>query len=366
MKSFFLSLVAIAHAQASVVSLPAGMSWANLAWGFENGGSDSTQNAAMVLLDPDNVSTSDIANYKAAGKTVLCYLSVGTIEKFRQDYKDNQAAWDAVLLGKMADWDETWIDIRKADAVLPLLGKRLDKLQAKGCQGVEPDNIDCYGNEDCWKNMNGITSGDQVQGVQVSFLRRVADAAHNRNMAIVIKNAVSIVADLSDTFDGAVSENCLQFNECDVFQKYIVGKGKAHFAVEYGGNSASCNKAYPGMVMKYCASNSDRNLCSASVKQWKQCPSNYSAKPTTTSPTKFPTSAPTSKSTTKPTSVPTVSPTKKPTTKPTSAPSVQPTTAPVSECGDCNNCYYGPTNACFVGLTPEQCATAPVLTWCGN
>ncbi|RLO07315.1 hypothetical protein DYB28_007017 [Aphanomyces astaci] len=54
----------------------------------------------------------------------------------------------------------------------------------------------------------------------------------------------------------------------------------------------------------------------------------------------------------------------------TSAP-VNPTQAPVtpsppvSDCGSCTNCYYAPTNACFVGWSQGQCNSASALKWCG-
>ncbi|RHY48509.1 hypothetical protein DYB30_007236 [Aphanomyces astaci] len=54
----------------------------------------------------------------------------------------------------------------------------------------------------------------------------------------------------------------------------------------------------------------------------------------------------------------------------TSAP-VNPTQAPVtpsppvSDCGSCTNCYYAPTNACFIGWNQGQCNSAAAFKWCG-
>ncbi|KAG9400937.1 Chitinase 1 [Aphanomyces cochlioides] len=37
-----------------------------------------------------------------------------------------------------------------------------------------------------------------------------------------------------------------------------------------------------------------------------------------------------------------------------------------SQCGSCTNCYYAPTNACFVGWTQSQCSSVSSYTWCGS
>ncbi|CAK4638419.1 hypothetical protein LEN26_009674 [Aphanomyces euteiches] len=37
-----------------------------------------------------------------------------------------------------------------------------------------------------------------------------------------------------------------------------------------------------------------------------------------------------------------------------------------AQCGSCTNCYYAPTNACFVGWTQDQCNSVSGYTWCGT
>ncbi|KAF0690732.1 Aste57867_17896 [Aphanomyces stellatus] len=51
------------------------------------------------------------------------------------------------------------------------------------------------------------------------------------------------------------------------------------------------------------------------------------------------------------------------------APSPSPATPSPSadaSCGSCSNCFYAPTNACFVGWTADQCASVSMYKWCGN
>ncbi|CAK4086094.1 unnamed protein product [Aphanomyces euteiches] len=48
------------------------------------------------------------------------------------------------------------------------------------------------------------------------------------------------------------------------------------------------------------------------------------------------------------------------------SPSVESAAATKSQCGSCTNCYYAPTNACFVGWTQSQCSSVSAYTWCGS
>ncbi|KAF0690799.1 hypothetical protein As57867_017783, partial [Aphanomyces stellatus] len=57
------------------------------------------------------------------------------------------------------------------------------------------------------------------------------------------------------------------------------------------------------------------------------------------------------------------SPSKKPRPSPSSNPAPKPKQG---DCGSCSNCYYAPTQSCFVGWSAEQCAQVSTYTWCGS
>ena len=57
------------------ITLRAGSTFANLAWGDAKDSSAAT--AKAILVDMDNVSRSRIQTYKMQGKQVICYVSVG-------------------------------------------------------------------------------------------------------------------------------------------------------------------------------------------------------------------------------------------------------------------------------------------------
>lgn len=75
------------------------------------------------------------------GKKVICYFSGGSYEPYRPD----SAQFQQSVLGKPLDgWDdEKWIDIR-SDSVRNIMAERIKLAKEKGCDAVDPDNVDGY------------------------------------------------------------------------------------------------------------------------------------------------------------------------------------------------------------------------------
>ncbi|KAF0682655.1 hypothetical protein As57867_025159, partial [Aphanomyces stellatus] len=61
----------------------------------------------------------------------------------------------------------------------------------------------------------------------------------------------------------------------------------------------------------------------------------------------------------------TPAPSKNPMPSPSSNPSPAPQ-PPSGDCGSCTNCYYAPTQSCFVGWSAAQCAQVSQYKWCGS
>lgn len=101
--------------------------------------------------------------------------------------------------------------------------KRLDLAQAKGCDGVEPDNVDGYDNDPGFP-LTGET--------QLDYIRFLAAEAHARGLAIGLKNNVAQLNELVDDVDFAVNEQCHEYDECDGYAVFIT-KQKPVFNAEY-------------------------------------------------------------------------------------------------------------------------------------
>ncbi len=155
-----------------------------------------------------------------ADRTVICYFSAGSYEAWRPD-ADGFASGD---LGEPLDGfeDERWLDIRSA-TVRDVAARRLDLAVERGCNGVEPDNVDGYAN----------TSGFDLTGHdQLDFNRFIAAAAHDRGLLVGLKNDLDQIPDLVASYDFAVNEQCHEFDECELNGPFIA-EGKPVFNAEY-------------------------------------------------------------------------------------------------------------------------------------
>lgn len=270
-----------------VVSVPNGITYANLAWGWSGGGEDDATGVDLVIVDLDD--TDLISTYKAAGQTVICYVSVGTLEPFRADCIANETAWMAVAVGDMADWDEEWLDITQLDALADLMTPRFERAAQYGCDGIEPDNTDCYDNSDCYGKIES-TSGSKSAALtaQIAYNQWQITTAHNLGLAIALKNSLDLVSTMHSDYDFAINEACQRYSECDMLSPFV-SDGKAILNAEYTLISGACTTADTySLSTKYCSGNG--NLCTSG--EWINCWDDGSTPSPASTPTPRPTVRP--------------------------------------------------------------------------
>jgi len=184
---------------------------------------DEGHDVVMYDIDLFDTSSATIASLHAADRVVICYFSAGSRESWRADAADFP---DAVQ-GRGNGWDgERWLDVRAIGALGPIMRARLDLAVAKGCDGVEPDNVDGYANTTGF----ALTAADQL-----AYNRWLADEAHARSLSIGLKNDLDQVVELEPWFDWALNEQCAQYAECEALLPFVHA-GKAVFGVEYQGD----------------------------------------------------------------------------------------------------------------------------------
>lgn len=182
-------------------------------------------------------------------------------------------AWDEIKIGQMASWDELWLDVRKLSNLQTVMGARMDLAAQSGCDGVEPDNIDCFDNEDCWGTMTSptVASGSEVRAAQVTYDKWLAEYAHSKDLIIAQKNTLDLIPDLVGDYDLAVNEQCLQYDECDTYEPYVTAD-KAVLHVEYNDDDpeaiCAASTTY-SLRTKYCPS-SDGSVCDTG-STWTNC-----------------------------------------------------------------------------------------------
>jgi hypothetical protein len=182
---------------------------------------DRSFDVAMYDVDLFDTPVAAIEALAADGRTVVCYFSAGSHESWRVDAD----AFPVETIGMPLDgWPgERWLDVRRLDLLAPILEARLDLARDKGCDGVEPDNVDGYSNE----------SGFLLEGAdQLAFNRWLAAAAHERGLSVGLKNDLDQVPALVDEFDWLLVEQCVEFDECELTDPFVAA-GKAVFVAEY-------------------------------------------------------------------------------------------------------------------------------------
>ena len=174
-------------------------------------------------------SASFIASLKSKGYKVICYFSAGTYEKNRPD----SSSFPSAAIGKkMEDWDEYWLDITNK-TIWTIMAKRLDLAQTKGCDGVEPDNVDGFDNDTGYS----LSSKDQLD-----FNKYLAAESHKRKLSVGLKNDLKQIKELVPFFDWALNEECLDYGECAKLTPFITAN-KAVFHVEYDTTASEiCSK----------------------------------------------------------------------------------------------------------------------------
>jgi hypothetical protein len=193
----------------------------NDTWQLQLQGTINTSyNAAVFDIDLFDTPQATINALKAQGKRVVCYFSAGSSENWRPDFSKFKAADMGNALDGWAG--ERWLDTRSAN-VRAVMTARMDLAKSKGCDGVDPDNVDGYTNKPGFP----LTAATQLD-----YNRFLATQAHARGLAVGLKNSVAQLSDLASAFDFAVNEQCFQYNECGGYSAFTV-QGKPVFNVEY-------------------------------------------------------------------------------------------------------------------------------------
>lgn len=204
---------------------------AQSSWHWQLSGKLQTPDRLVYDIDLFDTPKSTITALKGRGRIVVCYFSAGTWEDWREDAK---AFPNNALGSPLGDWPgERWLDVRNTQ-VRQLMARRIALAREKGCDAVEPDNVDGYAN----RNGLGLREADQLD-----YNRWLSRQAHGRDLAIALKNAVELVPALVDDFDFALNESCYAYKECDAY-RHFRRQNKAVFIAEYRNyNSNLCQQA---------------------------------------------------------------------------------------------------------------------------
>ncbi|KAF2673521.1 family 114 glycoside hydrolase, partial [Microthyrium microscopicum] len=146
----------------------------------------------------------------------ICYFSAGTSEDWRPDINQFNTSHMGAHLPLWPG--ERWLDIRQKE-VLKIQKKRIRMAAQKGCDAVDPDNVDGFDNENGGGFKPPLTPKDTIK-----FMRHLSTYSRRHGMSIGLKNAVSVMPKLEKYVQFAVNEECITEDECEKYDSFMSPK----------------------------------------------------------------------------------------------------------------------------------------------
>lgn len=189
-----------------------------------------------IELDAVGTPASTVAAVHALGRHAVCYVDVGTWERWRPD----AARFPRSVLGRADQgWPgERWLDIRRQRVLLPIMAARLERCVRKGFDAVDPDNVD---------GVENPTGFPLTARAQLSYDRAIAAMAHADGLTVALKSDAGEAAALEPSFDFVVEEQCAQYAECARLAPFVSAH-KAVFDVEYTTSLGFCGSLPSGVA----------------------------------------------------------------------------------------------------------------------
>ena len=165
---------------------------------------DTLVRARMYDIDGFDNSASLVAELHAHGRHAICYIDAGTRESWRPDADE----FPSFVIGDPLDapWTgQRWLDVRRIDAVGPVMERRMDMCRDKGFDGIQFDDLTG------WQEEAGF---DITWDDQLAYNAWLANEAHERGLSAAFENDIEQAPELVDYYDWAIFEECNYYREC--------------------------------------------------------------------------------------------------------------------------------------------------------
>jgi Glycoside-hydrolase family GH114 len=161
-----------------------------------------------------------------------CYLDLAW-EDYRPDGTPSPNGFPAAALGRVYFGfpQERWVDMRRVAAVMQVFDARIAMCARKGFDAVEIDDIDSF-------NPPGTTGFQLTPGDVQNLLARIYNRIHRSGMTALWKNSGLLAWWARQYTDGAVVEECYQYDEC--FAAQLAGSRQFGFTCTGLGGAHPC------------------------------------------------------------------------------------------------------------------------------
>lgn len=165
----------------------------------------------VIFFDPQ-LKKGCVKKFKKLGKHVGAYLSAGSAENWRSDWKELSKFCVADYKG----WPgECHLGLSKLDQVMSIMKKRMDEYKTQGFQSVYLDNGTMY--EDC----PGVTIEQNIE-----YFKQLSEYAHSIGLLIGPNGGELVISKTVGIFDFYMVEDVLKYGGVikykDVIGKYAI------------------------------------------------------------------------------------------------------------------------------------------------
>jgi hypothetical protein len=163
---------------------------------------DTRVDADLFVTDLFDTSKQQVSDLHAAGRVVMAYVSVGSLEPWRDDAGD--FARGAVGMPLAAYPNESWLDIRRAD-VRARMQARLDRAVQKGFDGIFASTLGLY---------RASSGFDLKVADELDYATFLATSAHARALSIGLSGDFELGQQLAPHYDWVIAMGCIEKNSC--------------------------------------------------------------------------------------------------------------------------------------------------------
>ena len=207
-----------------------------------------------IVLDAQNISKKSIRKLRKTGHTVYSYINLGSVENYRDYYKD----YEDVTLDVYENWeDERWVDVSKKKWQDFISGTLAKKLVNKGIDGFFVDNVDVYymyHNDGIFNGVTTILKNFKALGVDVvvnggdTYVRQYVKrhGKLNKILNAVAQESVFTSIDWDDN-NAFIEQDKGDNKYAKSYINFVSKHGGNVYLIEYSTDKKMINK-----ISKYC------------------------------------------------------------------------------------------------------------------
>lgn len=201
-----------------------------------------------IVIDAQYYTEKDIADLKADGHTVYTYINLGSVESFRDYYKE----YEPITLGPYENWeDERWVDVSDL-RWQAFISAKADELISKGIDGFFVDNCDAYYNfpsDDIFEGVSAILTNFKEKDVYVmvnggdTFVREYLKRYRNLDEILDGVNQECVYTSIDWENKSFLVNNPEEREYFLEYLRLVMDAGKDPYAIEYTTDARIASKA---------------------------------------------------------------------------------------------------------------------------